>query len=374
MSDPPSQDFSTDIDEYALDADEASSLTGHTLAGRYVVRQKLGEGAMGQVYLGEHTLIKKPVAIKVLHPELSANKEVMARFQREAQASATINHPNLCAATDFGSTSRGEFFLVMEFLEGRTLEQLISAHGRLDERRVLFIIDQLCKVLDIAHTHGIIHRDLKPENLMLIANEDTEDFVKVMDFGIASMVEEGAESENTRLTRQGIAYGTPAYMSPEQVLGEDVDARSDLYTVGVILFEMLTGEVPFNGRTVKKVMSKHLTTPVPTMLEAGAPHVHPALESIVRKLMEKEPEDRIQSARQLRQALREITFSDLPWSDAAMPLDFITLHSGEIAIAAAPLPTAATAPKSVAEADSTIGWLLGRFMALPLSMRITLVA
>ena len=278
------------------------SLVGTMLAGRYHISKKIAEGGMGTVYQAEHMLIHKLVAVKVLHGEMSQDAEMVVRFQREAQAAAAIDHPNICAATDFGRTSYGEFFMVMEYLDGRGLDQLMTSLEPLGPQRTVHIAQQICAVLEQAHRLGIIHRDLKPENIMILSLESDSDYVKVMDFGVARIQFAGETS--VRLTKAGVVYGTPAYMSPEQVTGEDIDARADLYSLGVMMYEMLTGHIPFNGSTVPKVMTQHLNQlPTPPRVRAPQAVIPEAIEAIVLKLLAKKPQDRFQSAAELRHVL-----------------------------------------------------------------------
>lgn len=324
MSTPPPSDLQTVAAGEASsqgDVNALDALIGQTIADRYLVKSLLGEGGMGAVFLAEHVMMKKPVALKVLHGELSSNQEIVARFQREARAAAAINHPNICAATDFGRLDGGSgaFFLVMEYLDGRTLESVLRARKRLTPARAIHIVDQILSVLELAHSKGIVHRDLKPENVMLVDWDGQDDVVKIMDFGIASM-RQGDEDEDTRLTRAGVAYGTPTYMSPEQVAGQqDIDGRADIYTLGAMFFEMLTGQPPFDGKSITALMSQHLTKAPPTMSEMpAAPQFAPELEAIVKKMLEKEREDRFQDASSLRQALDDLPETLTTTSDLAI--------------------------------------------------------
>lgn len=278
------------------------SLIGVRLAGRYQITEKLATGGMGSVYLAEHLLIHKLVAIKVLHGEMSQDAEMVVRFQREAQAAAAIDHPNICAATDFGRTSHGEFFMVMEYLDGKGLDHVLSAQLPLGPQRTVHIAQQICAVLEQAHRLGIVHRDLKPENVMVIDQSGDPDYVKVMDFGVARI--QFADERAVRLTKAGVVYGTPAYMSPEQVTGDEVDHRADLYSLGVMMYEMATGSIPFNGTTVPKVMTQHLNEqPKPPSERAPQALIPPALESVILKLLAKKPADRFPDAASLRQVL-----------------------------------------------------------------------
>ena len=221
---------------------------------------------MGAVYHAEHTHMRKRLAVKVLHPEMSRLPEVVARFEREAMAAAHIEHPNVAAATDFGKLEDGSFFLVLEYVEGRSLRDVI-ADGPLELARALHIARQIASALGRAHALGIVHRDLKPENVMLVARDGDPDFVKVLDFGIAKVPvgELVGESQGPGqvLTQLGMVYGTPEYMAPEQALGQTVDARADLYALGVIMFEMLAGVRPFEHESKVTLLGMHVTAPIP---------------------------------------------------------------------------------------------------------------
>jgi serine/threonine-protein kinase len=286
---------------------------GTVISGRYLIRELLGEGGMGSVYLAEHTHMKKRVALKLLHPEMSDNPEVSARFEREAMAAAHIEHPNVAGATDFGKTEDGAFFLVLEYVEGTDLRTAL-ADGPISPPRSLRITRQIALALERAHEAGIVHRDLKPENVMLVKKDGEPDFVKVLDFGIAKVLE-GAASASAEiakrnggaavaLTRMGTILGTPEYMAPEQALGEPVTPAADLYGVGVILYEMLTGKHPFDPPDRMAMLSFHIVAPVPLMHDR-APNIEvPAMvEAVVRCLLEKDSKKRYASARALIEAI-----------------------------------------------------------------------
>jgi serine/threonine-protein kinase len=283
------------------------------ISGRYLIKELLGEGGMGAVYLAEHTHMKKRVALKLLHPEMVDNAEVSARFEREALASAHIEHPNVAAATDFGKTEDGTFFLVLEYVEGTDLRAALES-GPLSVQRVLRIGRQIALALERAHEAGIVHRDLKPENVMLVKKDDEPDFVKVLDFGIAKLLEGAASASeeiakrsgavNQPLTRLGTILGTPEYMAPEQALGEAVTPAADLYGVGVMLYEMLTGKHPFEPPDRMAMLSFHIVAPVPPMADrAPAVDVPPVVEAIVRCLLEKDSKKRYTNARALADAI-----------------------------------------------------------------------
>jgi serine/threonine-protein kinase len=264
---------------------------------------------MGAVYLAQHVLMRKRLAVKVLHPEMTRMPEMVARFEREAMAAAHIEHPNVAAATDFGKLEDGAFFLVLEYVEGTSLRDLI-AQGPLASERALHIAYQMASALARAHTLGIVHRDLKPENVMLVEREGDPNFVKVLDFGIAKVpvgefaAERPGATEGPVLTQLGMVYGTPEYMAPEQALGQAVDARADIYALGVILFEMLTGVRPFEAETKVALLGMKVTSDPPTLAsknpEVKAPET---VEALVRRMLDKEAANRFQDAREILDAI-----------------------------------------------------------------------
>jgi serine/threonine-protein kinase len=289
----------------------AESLVGGVLSGRYMIERLIGEGGMGAVYQAEHTHMRKRMAVKVLHAEMSRLPEVVARFEREAMAAAHIEHPNVAAATDFGKLEDGSFFLVLEYVEGKSLRDFM-AEGPAEVPRVLHIARQIASALGRAHALGIVHRDLKPENVMLVKREDDPDFVKVLDFGIAKvpMGEVAGESKGQVLTQLGMVYGTPEYMAPEQALGQPVDARADLYALGVIVFEMLTGSRPYDHSSKVTLLGMHVTAPIPKMRErAPTANVPVAMDDLVTRLLAKDAAARFADARELIEALDRVAES-----------------------------------------------------------------
>ncbi len=283
----------------------SSVLVGTVLSERYRIDGLLGEGGMGAVFVGEHLLLHKRVAIKVLHPDMLGNAEVVARFEREAMASAHIDHPNVAVATDFGKLADGSYFLVLELLEGRSLRQVLDDEGALDERRALHITRQIAAALVRAHALGIVHRDLKPDNVMLVERDGDPDFVKVLDFGIAKVpVRELAgqtlstPSPTKGLTQLGVMYGTPEYMAPEQILGLEIDARADLYALGVTLHELVSGERPFVADSRVAIITMHVSERPPSV-RLRAPSASLEVEALILGLLEKEPARRIQEAREI---------------------------------------------------------------------------
>jgi hypothetical protein len=276
---------------------------GALIAERYRVEATLGEGGMGIVYLAEHVHIRKRVAIKVLLPKWTGTPEMIARFEREAVAAGAIAHPNVAAATDFGRLIDGSFFLVLEYLEGRTLRAELEG-GALTPARTLQIARGIALGVGAAHAKGIVHRDLKPENVMLVARGGDPDFVKVLDFGIARLDGVGRPVNGQALTSAGAILGTPGYMAPEQVVGQAVDARPDLYAVGVMIFEMLTGSCPFSGGAVT-VLRQHVTAEIPELPANLSASLDPRIGTILRRLLAKRPENRFANASDLIAALDE---------------------------------------------------------------------
>ncbi|MCL2325308.1 MAG: serine/threonine protein kinase [Proteobacteria bacterium] len=289
---------------------------GRTLVGRYRLSESIGGGAMGEVFKAEHTLMKKMVAIKLLHASASSNEELVERFRREAQSAAAIQHPNMCAVTDFDVTEDGTFFLVMEYLDGETLQGRIDRVGGLDPLTIIHIMTQLLSVLQSAHERGIVHRDVKPENIFLIQQDGTHDLVKLLDFGIARQSETAAAtSSSANLTQAGFIYGTPQYMAPEQAAGDTIDFRADLYACGVILYEMITGKRPFISDNIVRILSMHSFDP-PPHLDPGVIEQAGQFDAIIQKLLMKDRKERFQSAREVAKALEAVK-NDLPLPAAA---------------------------------------------------------
>jgi serine/threonine protein kinase len=275
---------------------------GALVAGRYRVLGRIGAGGMGVVYRAEHVHMRKVVALKVLHREFLKVDEVVARFEREAVAAGRIEHPNVVAASDFGKLDDGSFYLVLEFVDGPSLRALIEKDGALPLARTLKIAQQTVLALGAAHAAGIVHRDLKPDNVMLVTEPEGGDRVKVLDFGIARMAAPDA-SGDSKLTRAGVVMGTVAYMSPEQATGQTIDERADLYSLGVMLYEMIAGVVPFDAELPSQVLARQLVEEPPP-LPPGTP---PVLAKLVLDLMQKKPEDRPSSAQEVLDRLAELT-------------------------------------------------------------------
>jgi eukaryotic-like serine/threonine-protein kinase len=277
-----------DAAESSRTGDQASGeLVGRVVAERFRVDELIGTGAMGAVYRAFHVHTRKHVALKVLHHELTGVEEVVARFEREAVAAGRVEHPNVAGALDFGRLADGTFYLVLEYVKGERLRNVLAS-GPLPIARAVPIARQVALALGAAHAAGIVHRDLKPDNVMLL-ERDGADFVKVLDFGVAKV---SADAGAAQITRMGTIIGTPDYMSPEQALGHAVDHRADLYALGVMLYEMLTGKTPFSSDDVTQVLMAQITaTPEPLPDTVPAP-----VRDVVQRLLAKEPEARVQTA------------------------------------------------------------------------------
>ncbi len=276
---------------------------GSEVDGRYKITELIGEGGMGKVYLAEHVEIGKRVAIKVLHPSYSRMPDLVERFRREARAASKIGHPNIVDVTDSGATPDGSVYFVMEYLEGVELGSIIEREGALDVARALRITGQICRALAAAHREGIIHRDLKPENIFLITRGGEADVVKVLDFGIAKTTEAEAARER-RLTSPGMAMGTPEYMAPEQAAGRPADARTDIYSLGAIMYEMVTGVPPYQGDNFMEILTKKATQdpPPPTTIR---PELPAQVSELVMAAMSRNPDGRPQTMESLEYELNK---------------------------------------------------------------------
>jgi eukaryotic-like serine/threonine-protein kinase len=271
---------------------QLDKLIGALLDDKYRIEKKIGQGGMGTVYRATHVHMDSSVSVKVLHPHLSSDATALQRFRREARAAAQIRHPNAVAVTDFGVTrDTGLAYLVMEFLEGVELRDRIKS-SPLGYDGILDIVRQICAAVRAAHSKGIIHRDLKPENIWLLEDEDGVERVKVLDFGIAKL---RAGSGDGTLTQEGTIVGTPYYMSPEQCAGEELDARSDIYSLGIIIYEMLAGDVPFRAATPMGIVVKHLMES-PRRLDELRPGIPVGVQEVVMRALAKKKEDRQESA------------------------------------------------------------------------------
>lgn len=297
-------------------------LIGTYLAGKYRILEKIGEGGMGAVYIANQEPIDRKVAVKVLLSSLAGDEIAVKRFEREAKTISLMRHPNTVTIHDSGKTAANELYIVMEYLEGETLADLIQREGAITPDRATRIIRQACASLSEAHEAGIVHRDLKPDNIFLTRLGEEKDWVKVLDFGLAKLAD---NDQTARITQNGKVFGTPRYMSPEQAQGLPLDARSDLYTLAVVLHELLTGRALFQSETMVALLVKHISEP-PPLLSSVRPDLHfdHRLESVLLKALAKEPENRLPSMSAFASALepfayptREVTSRASPRADAA---------------------------------------------------------
>ncbi|MCK6546178.1 protein kinase, partial [Myxococcota bacterium] len=274
-------------------------VTGQVLEGRYRVDKLLAQGAMGRVYLATQLRMDRPVAIKVMHA--TGDVRFAKRFVREASIASQLTHPNIVSVYDYGETEDGELFMVMEHCAGRPLSVVLHEEAPFSAERVVDISIQLARALKKAHDEGVVHRDLKPANIILQADEDGTDFVKVLDFGLVKLFapeESGLETphDEDHLTRPGNMVGTPEYVAPEQALGDDVDGRADIYSLGILMFQMISGKLPFHGKTMIDTLTAHFQKPVPRV-HAVAPEVEcpMELEAIIQRMLAKPRHERYPS-------------------------------------------------------------------------------
>jgi eukaryotic-like serine/threonine-protein kinase len=266
---------------------------GKVIDGRYEIQARIGEGGMGVVYKARQVSIDRVIALKMLNPQMAGDQQWVQRFYNEAKACSRLQHPNTIRMFDFGQTSDGRLFMTMEFLDGITLRQAIATQAPMAPNRVLKVLIQCCASLAEAHSIGIIHRDIKPDNVFLLNMAGSPDFVKLLDFSVAKLLQ-----ENDRMrTQAGVVFGTPQYMSPEQGRGLPLDARSDIYALGILAFEMLTGRVPFHDENPMNVLQMHLRAEVPPLPQT----VPMPVQEIVRRALDKDPARRYQSAGEMMQ-------------------------------------------------------------------------
>jgi serine/threonine-protein kinase len=305
------------------------ALIGRVIAEKFRIDELVGTGAMGSVYRARHLALKKDVAIKVMKVHGKSDRKYAARFKREAKAASLLDHPNSIRLIDFGQEPDGLLYIAMEYLDGKSLAKVLIEEWPIPDDRIVAVLSQALAALARAHEMAIVHRDLKPENIMLLSGTDDEgdktEHVKVCDFGVAKFVEDGPTEElpppfaqttssQTTLTAHGMTVGTPAYMSPEQALGDKTDARSDIYQVGVILFQMLTRRLPFEAPTTIKLMLKQVEEPPPEP-SRFVPEVNAKLQAVCLKALRKRADQRYQSAREMRADLRAAIDPNAPTAE-----------------------------------------------------------
>ena len=317
------------------------------LDGQFRILQKIGSGGMGAVYKALQPAMNRMVAVKILHPKLANRKDLVSRFRREARAMSHLSHPNTVKVYLYGELDDGSLYIVMEYLEGRNLNQVVRKEGPLPVERAIPVLMQVCGALQEAHLQGIIHRDLKPENIFLSTNGGLKDFPKVLDFGLAKVTERELRPGSIMLTQEGMVFGTPEFMSPEQAQGHTLDARSDIYSLAVILYEVLTGKLPFDARTPMEYIQLHVTKPPIALDERVAGKTFPpGLGQVIAKALEKKPENRYASAAEFAEALKPFAGAAGKGFTAMMPSP-PPAGSSAVTAPAAPPPPASQAGGAV---------------------------
>jgi len=353
-------------------------LLGTVVAERYHVIKKLGAGGMGTVYLAEHVKMGRKSALKVMNPGMNQDPDAVARFNREASNASRLNHPNICAIYDFGETPDGLIYLAMEFIEGEPLTDLIEKAGALPPARAATILHQSADALAVAHDYGIVHRDLKPDNIMVSKGRDGSDQAKVVDFGIAK----ASSSDAQKVTKTGLVVGTPEYMSPEQLAGDTLDGRSDIYSLALVGFNMLTGTLPFPSKSAQEAMIMRLTDH-PRRLDEMRPEVAwpEALQTVMDKALARDPDERYRSAaefgRDFANAIAAMPATQVAEA-ATQVIGAATVAVGAAAVpktrvagaAAAPPAPAASATPAAAGAGSNKGMLVGGIGAVVAAVAI----
>lgn len=292
--------------EEACDEQALVIAPGTIIDNRYEIISLLGIGAMGAVYKARHTVLETIFAVKFIHPQ-RMGEDSLKRFQLEGKAANMLNHPNIVGMHDFGVTPEGLPYISMEYLEGKSLDSVLKDEGVLNRQEFFNIFEQVCSALFHAHEQGVLHRDLKPANIFLCASDSGQDLVKIVDFGLAKLLPRNDGAEQPRITLTGEVLGSPLYMSPEQCIVAKLDQRSDIYTVGVVMYESLTGKQIFNGRTPAEIMNKHIhSTP---QFDSDAA-ILKGLQDLVLKCLNKEPSRRFQTADEIRLELKKLKIDD----------------------------------------------------------------
>lgn len=277
------------------------------LNGQFQILQKIGTGGMGAVYKALQPEMNRMVGVKILHPKLTNRKDLASRFRREARAMSHLTHPNTVKVFLYGELEDGSLYIVMEFLEGKNLNQTVRAEGPMPVERALPILIQVCGALEEAHRAGIIHRDLKPENIFLCQQGGMKDYAKVLDFGLAKVTEREMRPGSLILTQEGMVFGTPEFMSPEQAQGKTLTPGSDIYSLAVILYEVLTGKLPFDAKGAMDYLQLHVSgRPIPLSQRTSGRVFPPLLDQVMERALAKRPEERFASAAEFAQALQAV--------------------------------------------------------------------
>jgi eukaryotic-like serine/threonine-protein kinase len=341
---------------------------GKEIAGQFRIVERIGSGGMGSVYKAEQPSMNRFVAVKILHPRYLSRPDLVSRFRREARAMSHLSHPNTARVFLYGQLDDGACYIVMEHLTGQNIAQLVRAEGPMDATRAVNVMVQVCGALEEAHRSGIVHRDLKPENIFLTAQGGITDFPKVLDFGLAKVTEREMRPGSLILTQEGMVFGTPEFMSPEQAQGKTLDGRSDVYSLGIILYEMLTGRLPFDAAQPMDYIAKHVNEPpIPLTQRMSGRPLLPGLEAVVARSLAKSPDDRYQTAAEFALALRGTLSGGLVSAAMrAVPEDAMrdarAAQQAEVSASAnAPLAAIPRGPSS-----KMLFWILGGAAALAL--------
>jgi serine/threonine-protein kinase len=334
-------------------------LIGRVLHDRYKVEKRIGKGGMGIVYLAEHVLLRRKVALKTLSERAFASDELIARFHREATAAAAVGNEHVVGVTDMGQLDDGSYFVVLEYLDGIEVAHAVAEDGPFKVRRAARLIMQLCEALTAVHAAGIVHRDLKPENLFLVEKNGDRDFLKVLDFGVCKA--RGSERFGERpLTRTGASLGTPQFMAPEQIENSAAaDARTDIYAAGAILFFVLTGRPAFDDAALPRLFMRICSEPPPP-IRATRPELPEALEAVIARAMARDPDDRFQSSEELRAALEPFATGDTPFESAQTQI--IATPAVPASMTLELLPRSAFTPKRVVH-GAVLALLVGAALA-----------
>jgi serine/threonine-protein kinase len=318
------------------------------LGGEYRIIQRIGTGGMGSVYKAEQPDMNRAVAIKILHPKLTNRQDLASRFRREARAMAQLSHPNTVKVFNYGELEEGSLYIVMEFLEGRNMNRAVKREGPLSVERAVPILIQVCGALQEAHGMGIIHRDLKPENIFLSKQMGIEEYPKVLDFGLAKVTEQQMRPGSVNLTQEGMVFGTPEFMSPEQAQGQPLGGTSDIYSLAVILYEALTGKLPFDAKTPMEFIQKHVVErPIPLSDRVPGLKFPKGLDEVVARALQKSPSDRYASAIEFAAALRPFAGEASALVDGIFQLTPAPPTVGTPTGTAAAPPNKAAAPQSM---------------------------
>jgi serine/threonine-protein kinase len=346
----------------------------------YVIVDRIGSGGMGSVYKAEQPSMNRMVAIKVLHPRFATRDDLVARFRREARAMSQLSHPNTARVYKYGALDDGSVYFVMDYLEGRNLAAEVRENGPMQGERAIDIMVQVCGALEEAHRAGIVHRDLKPENVFLTKQSGSADFPKVLDFGLAKMSEKQMGRGSMMFTQQGMVFGTPEFMSPEQAQGEPLDQRSDIYSLALILYELITGKLPFDAKTPLDMMKAHVRdTPIALSQRVPGRPFWPAFEAVISKALAKNPDDRYATAADFGDALRSCLAgralppsaapSRPPASPSTPPLTPPSIGADPLA-ALSPATATAAGARAVRSESSSITLPMSRLPSLVLGLII----